>query len=132
MSHPTYVTHAGHRWRVMQEITDPNDGPMYELSRRMGRVGENTGNAILRWALVSDCQPWKKTGLRRIISATTERGRKIIFEYDAKNDVVSLRLSRQRKALTTTLGGLYWTLQRQAAMNAKRDRAHARRVRRRI
>lgn len=126
----TFVVHDSRRWRVLQTIEDPIDGTMHELMRHDGRIGSFERTPIVRWAKVNDCQPWKRPGKRRIISETTERGRKVIFEYDERSAVVSLRLSGQRKALTSTLGGLYWTLARQQAANERRDRAFARRKRR--
>jgi hypothetical protein len=120
----------GYRWRVLQTAIDPEDGEMHELMRLVGRVGMDRTQRVL-WARTSDCRPWERRGVRRIISETTERGRKVIFEYDERAGVVTLRLSRQRRGLTSTLGGLYWTLARQQATNTKRDRAFAKRTRRR-
>lgn len=123
-----YVTHDGYRWRVLQTVVDPLDGEMHELMRNGARIGQAKEPKIL-WAKVSECRPWQRAGKRRIISEQTERGRKVILEYDEKTGVVTLRLSGLRNGLTSTLGGLYWTLQRQQASNAKRDRAFKRRTR---
>lgn len=122
-----YVTHFGNRWTVLQEEIDPEDGKMLQIMRKVGRIGAERRTSII-WARESECSPWKKGSVRRIISETTERGKKVIFEHDGETGVVTLRLARQRTSLTTTLGGLYWLLVRQQAANVKRDRAFARRT----
>lgn len=130
MTSASYVVHDDYRWRVLRSITDPLDGEMLELFRLEGSIGaERKGRTI--WAKAVECQVWQRPRLRRIIPETLLRGRRVFFEYDERTEIVTLRLGRARKGLATTIGGLYDTIARQQAANTRRDRAHARRMRRR-
>ncbi|HEY6965855.1 MAG TPA: hypothetical protein VI229_00175 [Burkholderiales bacterium] len=124
----TYVRHDGYRWQVLRTVHDEQDGPMHELMR-IAPFGNRLPKVL--WAKATECTPWKAEGIRRIVGVVPLRGRKVIFEFVPGTDEVRLRLSRQRTALTATLGGLYDTLARQKAANERRDRAFKRRTKRR-
>lgn len=126
MSATSYVMHDGHRWRVLRTITDPVDGELHELLRLVGKLGAARTSRTL-WAKVCECTPWEKSGVRRIRTSARLRGRRVVFEFDPRTEVVTLRLERQRRAVTSTLGGIFDTLLRQRAAVERRDRAFARR-----
>jgi hypothetical protein len=125
---PKYVNHDGHRWHVLRTVDEGEDGIMLELSRLVGRIGGHRRPRVI-WAKAGECQAWQRPQVRRIRTTARLRGRRVVFEFDERTEVVTLRLERGRGGLTSTLGGLYDTLARQKAANVKRDRKFNRRTR---
>ena len=118
-----YVIYQGRRFRVVSSI--PADDRMVERLRLRPFKGADV------IAPSACCKPWKRSKGRRIARGTTpHRGRPIIIEVDTSLERIEVRQKGRRQRLACTFGGLYDLLARQLVLNAKLDRAFAKRTRR--
>jgi hypothetical protein len=118
-----YVIYAGRRYRVLNTWTNGYGALMARLKPFRGP--EIAVNAI-------NCTPWKRGSVRHINGTLPHRGKRPVhLRIDTAGEIISVHLKGTRQHLTCTFGGLYDMLARQTTINAKRDRAFAKRTRRR-
>jgi len=85
-----------------------------------------------RMELASECTRWKRSGVRHLKGKQPHRDhRPVHLDIDTGAEIIKARLKGKRKSFTCTFGGLYDLLARQQVLNAKRDRAFAKRTRNR-
>jgi hypothetical protein len=114
-----YVKHDGYRWAVVSHYLDDGE-EWYALRRHI--PGRKPVELVAR---VRECEQTTLTKQKRRI-----RDDKVVMEIDAAGNV-ALRKRGGRKKFLTTLTGLYAMAARHEAAIKMRDRAYARRTRRR-
>jgi hypothetical protein len=121
-----YVTYQGRRYRIIGSWIADDDPPAY----RMFRLKPFRGAEVL--APESECSPWKRGTVRHLNGKQPHRDhRPVHLDIDTGSEIIKARLKGKRKSFACTFGGLYDMLARQTIINAKRDRAFAKRTRRR-
>jgi hypothetical protein len=123
--YPAFLVYQERRYRVMSRWTVPNyaDGP----DMLMYRLRPHSGADVT--ALAADCQPWKRGNVRHIKGTALHREKRPVhLDIDTGAEIIKARLKGKRTGYTCTFGGLYDLLARQQVINAKRDRAFAKRT----
>lgn len=119
------MTWQERRVRLLLLDRDYEPGETFAVLRLDNKVGPV--NEV--YARLAEVTPWKHSGRRIIRGDKPHRhGRTVVFEFTPPN-LVRLRLQRARKGYDVTLEGLYDMAARAQAAMLKRDRAFARRIR---
>lgn len=131
MTAPKFVMHDGVRWRVNAEITI-DDEPGYELSRRVpvvkklgNDIVERTVKSIRLDARARDCDPDQHEPVRVF------RDSKAVVRFYPKRGIVKVSVPHGRTKYETTLVGILQMCARAEASRRARDKAFAKRTRRR-
>lgn len=118
-----YVVYKDRRFRVVNTCIS-GEG---EMAFALLRLKPFKGPDIM--APEAECVPWKRGTVRHVNGTHIHRDKRPVrLDIDTGTEIIKARLKGKRKSFSCTFGGLYDLLARQSAINAKRDRAFARRT----
>jgi hypothetical protein len=124
-----YVVYEGKRYKVVGAWRNDmgiGDVLMYRLDPGMGSWPNIAAPAV-------ECQPWQRGTMRHIKGKAIHREKRPVhLDIDTGAEIIKARLKGKRTGYTCTFGGLYDLLARQQVINAKRDRAFAKRTGKKI